>query len=399
MPIEYRLEKAVKFRVLGPTELYDNVNQRRVPLNSQKQRTLLGALIVKCGSVVSAEKLGEEVWGELSPRKSANALQAQVYRLRRLMEGLDQEGGHGQQRLITRESGYGLRTEPDQIDSELFMQTVDRARRMADKDLVLAEKTIRGALRLWRGPALQGSQGPICSAGAAMLEESRFSALELLYDVSLRAQMHQNVIAELEELTISHPLRERYYEQLMVALYRSGHQAQALGVYERARRHLADTLGINPVPALSKRMRQILAHAPELLDPQAATAAEDRGPQLVTLRSGGQPSGPSSAPQQARRKPALAPQRPVRAQGATAPAANQARPESPSLDGELRQLRSLVQKLTAQQQALVSTVRHLSSQLENAIKADDVRTPLHAAGVTQGRAHIRAVHPEHQALP
>ncbi len=383
----------MKFRVLGPTELYDNVRQRRIPLNSHKQRALLGALIVKYGSIVSAEKLGEEVWGELTP-KSANALQAQVYRLRRLMDRVEQEGPRPQQRLITRDSGYGLRADPEQIDSELFMQAVDRARKCADKDPVLAEKTLRGALRLWRGAALQGSRGPICDAGATMLEESRLSALELLYDVSLRAQMHQNVIAELEELTIGHPLRERFYDQLMVALYRSGHQAQALGVYERARRHLADALGINPVPALNKRMQQILSHTPELFDPQAGTAAEGGGPQRVALRSVPQSPAPAVSPAPpVRRQPAVPPQRSLRAPAGapvSAPGGAGGPIDPAALGGELRQLRSLVQKLTSQQQALVSTVRHLSDQLEEAIRAGKPSTPVPAAA----RQHRRAVVPQ-----
>lgn len=160
----------MEFRVLGPTELYDDVRQRRAPLSSHKQRTLMGALLVKYGSIVSTERLREEVWGELRPPKSANALQAQVYRLRQIMDRLEQDKTRPQ-RLVTCSSGYTLRTDPDQIDSERFMRAVDKARRTADQDPVLAEKILRGALRLWRGPALQGSHGPICAAGAAMLEE------------------------------------------------------------------------------------------------------------------------------------------------------------------------------------------------------------------------------------
>lgn len=371
----------MKFRVLGPTELYDTANQRRVPLHGQKQRALLGALIAKCGSVVSPEKLAEEVWGDVGPQKSANALQAQVYRLRRLIDRLDQGGELGQQRLITRESGYALRADPEHIDSELFLQSVDRARQLAGKDLLLAEKTVRGALRLWRGPALQGSQGPICSAAAAALEESRFSALELLYDISLRAQLHQNVIAELEELTMSHPLRERFYEQLMVALYRAGHQAQALGVYERARRHLVDSLGIDPVPALSRRMRQILSHAPELLDPKVTTTDEATTAQQLTRRSSAQLMG-SAGQSPPRQKPAITPPRqPIRVQtAAPAPGAGgQVHAETASLDGEVRQLCSVVQKLTAEQQVLASTVQRLSRQLEEAIRLNRSRTRVHSA--------------------
>ncbi|OKI45000.1 hypothetical protein A6A29_33775 [Streptomyces sp. TSRI0281] len=342
----------------------------------------MGALIVKYGSSVSAEKLCDEVWGERSPNRSANALQAQVYRLRRLIDRVERDSGGTQQRLITRESGYALRAEPNQIDSELFTQMVDRARRTADRGPDVAEKTLRGALRLWRGPALQGSRGPICLAGAAVLEESRFSALELLYDVSLRARMHDNIIAELEELTVSHPLRERFYDQLMVALYRSGRQAQALGVYERARRHLADELGIAPVPALNKRMQQILSHAPELLDPfTEVTADTDRAQQIIVWgrRTASPPPGASSAavpvPSGIRRPGTGTAQRPVPVPGGAQADGAWAAP----LDDEVRQLRSVVARLTAQQQALMTTVRRLSSRLDDTIHAVERRNPARPA--------------------
>ncbi|PAZ10467.1 hypothetical protein CLM62_40590 [Streptomyces sp. SA15] len=369
----------MKFRVLGLTELYDNVNQRRVPLSSQKQRTLMGALIVKCGSSVSAEQLSEEVWGESKPHKSANALQAQVYRLRRMMDQLKAGDMATQQCLITEESGYVLKTDPEQIDSELFLRGIDRARHTADQDPVLAEKMIRGALKLWRGPALQGSRGPICTAGAALLEEARLSALELLYDVSLRANLHAHVIAELEELTNSYPLRERFYDQLMVALYRSGHQAQALSVYERVRRRLADELGVTPVPALSKRMQQILSHSPELMDPQASSAAEVRDPQRITLRSSPSTPAISPAPSTATRPAAgvrrrTAPGNPGPAPARPSPLPAHSRTESP-LDAELRRLRLQVRELMSQQQTLISTVQHLSSQLEETMEAVDEHRP------------------------
>ncbi|KAF3468934.1 AfsR/SARP family transcriptional regulator [Streptomyces sp. Tu 3180] len=365
------------------TELYDSVNQRRVPLSSHKQRTLMGALIVKCGSTVSAEQLSEEVWGNSKPRKSANALQAQIYRLRRMMDPLKGGEAAAQECLITEESGYVLRADPEQIDSEVFVRTVDRARHTAAQDPALAEKMVRGALKLWRGPALQGSRGPLCTAGAAMLEEARLSALELLYDVSLRANMHAHVIAELEELTNSYPLRERFYDQLMVALYRCGHQAQALSVYERVRRRLADELGVTPVPALSKRMQQILSHSPELLDVQASGATDSRGPQRITLRT--QPSSsaiapaPSTAPRPAggvRRPPGPGNSGPGPAR--PGPLSGHARAESP-VDAELRRLRLQVRELMSQQQTLVSTVQQLSTQLEEAIEAVEEHRPGHGA--------------------
>jgi DNA-binding SARP family transcriptional activator len=107
-------------------------------------------------------------------------------------------------------------------------------------------------------------QGPICTAEADRLEEQRLTTLEALYEASLNCGRYAEITAALERLTADHPLRERFYDLLMVALYRGGRQVEALGVYERARRHLVSTLGIEPGPALRSRMEAILNHSPTL---------------------------------------------------------------------------------------------------------------------------------------
>lgn len=215
--------------------------------------------------------------------------------------------------------------------------------------------------------------------------------------------MYESVIAELEELTMTHPLRERFYDQLMVALYRSGHQAQALGVYERARRCLADELGITPVPALNKRMQQILSHSPELTNPLTTSfSPEARRSPSITLRSGHMrpPTPPTVLPTQ---------DRPPHTR-ASAPAL----PRGPVTSGsaacggsDLHQLRALVEQLAAQQQVLVSTVRNLSHQLEQtmgngenaraALSGETPRTepPSRRGGGAGGPGHGRRSH-EHR---
>lgn len=143
-----------------------------------------------------------------------------------------------------------------------------KGRAAAATDPRSAARLLRGALALWRGPALQDSRyGPICTSEADRLEENRLSVLETLYEVCLRCAQHDEITGELEKLTADHPLRERFYDLLMVALYRGGKQAEALGVYERARRRLVEALGIEPGPVLRGRLEAILNHAPDLSVP------------------------------------------------------------------------------------------------------------------------------------
>lgn len=189
-----------------------------------------------------------------------------------------------------------------------FERLSARSRAAAPSDPAHALELLRDALSLWRGPALQDSRyGPICTAAADRLEEKRLTTLETLYDVSLRCAQHSEITGELERLTADHPLRERFYDLLMVALYRSGRQAEALGVYERARLRLAGALGIGPGPALRGRMEAILNQSPGL-------------------------SAPRSVP---------------------APARTTAWAEALDLDGEIARLRQRIDELSQEQEALV----------------------------------------------
>ncbi|MER5886590.1 AfsR/SARP family transcriptional regulator [Streptomyces sp. NPDC001941] len=288
-PPEARADANTEFRLLGPVEVHDVRTGTGIAPPGSKQRALLSAFVVHAGELLSVDRLTEELWGDAPPANSANALQAHVARLRRLLPGPESPGDPAHEWISTLPTGYLLSLGRASTDVDTFHRLSAQGRAAAATDPGYATDLLRRALGLWRGPALQDSRyGPICTAEADRLEENRLSALETLYDASLRCAQHGEITGELEKLTADHPLRERFYDLLMVALYRSGRQAEALGVYERARRRLVDALGIEPGPALRGRMEAILNHAPDLTAPSPAPAGS--GPMVLddALELGGE---------------------------------------------------------------------------------------------------------------
>lgn len=240
----------MRLRLLGPLEVLD---PRGIPIvvSGQKRRALLAALVVRAGRVVPVDRLVEELWGNTPPTN--NALQAHIGRLRKALESASGEAD----RIETRPPGYSLILRPGEADTVEFTAAVAAARTAADPVPLL-----RSALSLWRGPALAGCVlGDICATEAAVLEETRLNALESLYDSSLRTGRHREVVGELEASVLAHPLRERFCEQLIVALCRCDRRAEAVEVYDRARRRLITELGVEPGPAL-QRATQVPAATP-----------------------------------------------------------------------------------------------------------------------------------------
>ncbi|WP_326573095.1 AfsR/SARP family transcriptional regulator [Streptomyces sp. NBC_00487] len=256
-----------EFRLLGPVEIHDGRTGEDIVPPGSKQRALFSALVLCAGRLLSAEELTEELWGGHPPSNAGNALQAHVARLRRLLPE-PRLAVPGHEWITTLPTGYLLSLGRATTDVERFCRLSAKGRAAAATDPRSAARLLRGALALWRGPALQDSRyGPICTSEADRLEENRLSVLETLYEVCLRCAQHDEITGELEKLTADHPLRERFYDLLMVALYRGGRQAEALGVYERARRRLVEALGIEPGPVLRGRLEAILNHAPDLSVP------------------------------------------------------------------------------------------------------------------------------------
>jgi DNA-binding SARP family transcriptional activator len=264
----------MQFRILGLVEVQDERTGLRILPTGAKQRALLGALVVRAGHNVSTHRLIDELWGEHPPANAANALQVHVARLRRLLSGPTGPPGRAAEEhveqaahpwIVTTAHGYTLRLAAVETDAARFQHLTAQGRRVLRHDPAQAGELLRLALSLWRGPALEGSVlGDICAVEAAQLEEHRLSALEMMYDAYLRTGRHREITGELVELTIDHPLREKFYDLLMLAFYRSGRQAEALGVYARARSHLVDELGVEPSPALRGLRERILRQDPAL---------------------------------------------------------------------------------------------------------------------------------------
>lgn len=243
----------MEFLILGPVEALDE--GRPVPLPAGKPLTLLGALLLNRNRVVSVDALIDELWGDDPPETAAKALQGHVSQLRKAL---------GADRVITKPPGYLLSVDEGELDLDRFEQLVRAGReRLAAGDANAASLELESALALWRGPA-------------PGLEERRLAALEDRIDADLALGRHGQLVAELETLVAQHPLRERLRGQLMLALYRSGRQADALEEYRRTRETLVDELGIDPSEELQELQRAILRHDPELeaRRPRPGPAAE-----------------------------------------------------------------------------------------------------------------------------
>jgi predicted ATPase/DNA-binding SARP family transcriptional activator len=246
----------VEFRILGPLEVLDGATP--VAVSGAKERALLADLLIHAGRVVAADRLIEDLWGERPPGNPANTLQGRVWALRRAL-------GPVAARLTTRSPGYLLDVDPELVDAARFERLAADADRAAARDPARALGLLAEALGLWRGPALaEFADQPWAQAEAARLEELRLAAVELRAELRLAAGRHGELVGELEALVAAHPLRERPRGQLMLALYRSGRQADALGVYRETRALLDEELGVDPSPELQRLHQAILTQDPAL---------------------------------------------------------------------------------------------------------------------------------------
>jgi DNA-binding SARP family transcriptional activator/tetratricopeptide (TPR) repeat protein len=242
---------AVEIRLLGPLEV--GVSGRRLELRRQKQRALLALLALRAGEVVSTDRLVEELWSGAPPKAAVGSLQNLVSELRKVL---------GTELLVTRPPGYLLAIERDQVDAHRF-ERIAREAQTGPAESRAAR--LREALGLWRGsPLADLAFESFAQAEIARLEELRSSTREELFEAELELGRHGRLVGELEGFVAEHPLRERPRGQLMLALYRSGRQADALEAYRNARETLVDELGIDPSPVLQQLEQAILRHDPEL---------------------------------------------------------------------------------------------------------------------------------------
>jgi YVTN family beta-propeller protein len=253
----------LEFQILGPLEVSQEGSP--IPLGGPKQRAVLAVLLLHRGEVVSADRLVDQLWGQSAPPTAVKSLQVYVSQLRKAL---------GDGMLETHGRGYLLQVEAKQVDVEQFLGLLERGReQLAAGDARGAAATLRTALALWRGPPLaEFAYESFARSEIARLEEFRLAALEERIEADLRLGRQAELVPELESLVRDHPLRERLRGQLMLALYRTGRQADALDAYHQARTTLVEELGLEPGPGLQELERAILNHDPQL-DTLAPTPA------------------------------------------------------------------------------------------------------------------------------
>jgi DNA-binding SARP family transcriptional activator len=276
----------IDFFLLGPLEARQH--ERPLRLGSIKHRMLLAKLLLHPNQVVSTEELIVAVWGEEPPPTVKQSLQNHVAALRKAIEA---GNGAGPPRtLVTRDPGYVLQIDPERLDLHRFQRLDHEGRQaLAAGDPARAADLLRRALALWRGPALAdvAASADIAWPELVGVEELQVASTEARIEAELALGRHHELVAELEGLVRMHPLREHLHGQLMLALYRSGRQADALAAYRAARKVLVDELGIEPSVGLQRLEQAILAQDPALdllvparagdHEPEEGQAAADHG--------------------------------------------------------------------------------------------------------------------------
>jgi DNA-binding SARP family transcriptional activator len=253
-----REEGTLEFRVLGPLEVL--VEGQPIEIVGTRQRALLTILLLRANEVVSRDRLIDDLWGERPPETAPNALAALVARLRKALPA---------ELVLTRPAGYELRLERQALDLHRFETLVEEgSAALAAGDPAHASELLRAASALWRGPPLaEFAYEPFAQPASTRLAELRLVALENRIEADLALGRHLDVVGEVQSLVGEHPLRDRLRGYLMLALYRSGRQAEALEAYRRGRRVFVDELGIEPGPALQELEQAILRQDPSAAAP------------------------------------------------------------------------------------------------------------------------------------
>ncbi|MEU9730685.1 BTAD domain-containing putative transcriptional regulator [Streptomyces sp. NPDC048002] len=255
--------RALRFGVLGPVRAWRA--EELLSTGSPQQRALLAALLLREGRTATAAELIDALWGDEPPSQALAAVRTYASRLRKILApGV----------LVSESGGYAVRGlhdgALDLAEAQELATEAEKAR--GTGDLCHARDVLNRALALWDGEPLAGVPGPYAEAQRVRLEEWRLQLLESRLDMDLEQGCHAEAVSELTALTAAHPLRERLRELLMLALYRSGRQAEALAVYADTRRLLADELGVDPRPGLRELQQRILRADPGLAEPSAPLA-------------------------------------------------------------------------------------------------------------------------------
>lgn len=253
---------AMRFALLGPVRAWRG--EELLAAGSPQQRALLAALLLRGGRTATADELIGALWGEEPPDSALAALRTYAFRLRKIL---------GTGVLVSESGGYALRVAPGSLDAdtaERYAAEADKARTAGE--FARARELLVAALGMWDGEPLAGLPGPYAETQRTRLTEWRLSLLEGRFELDLELGGHGNAVAELTALSAEHPLRERLRVLLMLALYRGGRQAEALGLYADTRRLLADELGVDPCAELAEMHQRILEADPGLAAPAASAA-------------------------------------------------------------------------------------------------------------------------------
>nr|WP_311132291.1 BTAD domain-containing putative transcriptional regulator [Nonomuraea gerenzanensis] len=298
----------MEFRILGTVGAVHE--GAAIVVGGPRHRRLLAVLLLRAGQVVPVPALTDALWGERPPRSAGAMIHVRVSELRTALRVTGS-------RVLTRDGGYLLKVGPDELDAVRFERLAAAgAAALAAGDPVRARADLVAGLALWRGPALgEFADEAFARADAIRLGELRLQAVEQRIAADLELGRHDSVVAELRKLVHDQPLRERFWGQLMLALYRGGRQGEALEAYRSARDHLTDQLGLEPGDALRSLHHAILTADPSLRAPGRAVVVPspdpadarvgtgklgtrpDAGPALRTAETGTQPgAGPGLQP-------------------------------------------------------------------------------------------------------
>ncbi|OIK07188.1 AfsR/SARP family transcriptional regulator [Streptomyces monashensis] len=260
--------QALRFGVLGPVRAWRGTEP--IGTGSPQQRALLAALLLREGRTATAAELIDALWGAEPPSQALAALRTYASRLRKVLDpGV----------LVSESGGYAVRgLREGALDLAQAQELAARAEKArAAGDLCRARELLNEALGRWDGEPLAGVPGPYAETQRVRLEEWRLGLLESRLDMDLEQGCHAEAVSELTALTAAHPLRERLRELLMLALYRSGRQAEALAVYADTRRLLSEELGVDPRAGLSELQQRILQADPALAEPSSPSSEPSVG--------------------------------------------------------------------------------------------------------------------------
>ncbi|GAA4254333.1 hypothetical protein GCM10022255_058640 [Dactylosporangium darangshiense] len=240
---------------MGPLRVQGG--QHGTTVSAHKMEILLAVLLIRSGQVVPISQLMHEVWGEHPPQRAKAAVHVYISQLRRFLA----RPGVAESPIVTKAPGYLLDVGPGEIDLALFRDRMRTGRaQLAAARHAEAVRTFEAALRLWRGPALVGlRESPAINTFVIWLEEARLECVELMVEANLALGRHRDMVGFLFQQVAEHPFREAFHRQLMLALYRSERQADALKAYAAARHTLNRELGLEPCRALRDLHRAILA--------------------------------------------------------------------------------------------------------------------------------------------